>query len=172
MAVCRSCPQACICARHATVELLPRLLGDGQGVHVSTQEYGRPSDEPRITAVTDVEEVPSLTSTGRPSSASSTSCWVAGRSSPISGCWCSRRRSWTRPGPSACASSCRALSTDMKFPPVVVTESGQARAAQPGSGEAAARSRARSARLVRIARGSGIGAEASRAFVYGWVGFS
>src|SRR5690606_13207328 len=59
---------------------------------------GRP---PRSTAVTDVDDEPSVISRGSPSSAASAARWVCGRSRPISGRRCSDRLNSVR---SACIS--------------------------------------------------------------------
>ena len=76
------------------------VLGDRQGVHVAAQQHHRPvrpgargAPRPRSTATTDDSASPRVTSRSRPSSASRTACCVSGRSIPISGIWCSSRRS-------------------------------------------------------------------------------
>ena len=101
MAVCRSWPQACIAPSMVLLNSTPVASCTGSASmspRSSTAGAGWPSvvlavplavPVPRRTAVTDEQEVPVEISSGRPLSASRTVRCVSGRSSPISGRWCS-----------------------------------------------------------------------------------
>ena len=96
MAVCRSCPQACIAPGIAEAygSRVSSVTGSASmSPRSSTTGPGRP---PRSTAVTELSSRPVLISSGSPSRASSTFRCVLGSCSPISGSrWIACRSSAT-----------------------------------------------------------------------------
>jgi hypothetical protein len=93
--VCRSWPQACIAPGFFDVKSSPlrSTIGSASMSPRSTTTGPSVAAPPRSTAVTELSAAPVLISSGSPSSAASTVCWVWGRCSPISGVRCSSRRS-------------------------------------------------------------------------------
>ena len=106
MAVCRSWPQACIAPgiREAYGRPVSSVTGSASmSPRSSTTGPALAAfPAPRSTAVTELSPLPVLISSGSPSSAASTFCWVFGRSRPISGsAWIACRSSAISPAMSA-----------------------------------------------------------------------
>ncbi len=109
-AVCRSWPQACMAPLvEAKSSPVSSSTGSASMSARSSTVLGSVSSRasPRSTAVTEVVPEPVEISRPRPSSSASTVSWVRGRSRPISGCWCSRRRRSVRSSAMSRASSYR-----------------------------------------------------------------
>ena len=105
IAVCRSCPHACIAPGSSLVKSSPVSSCTGRPSMSPRSSTAGPGRPPRSTAVTLVSGRPWVTSRPRPSIASSTSSWVRGSCSPTSGTRCSRCRRSARSGCSAAASA-------------------------------------------------------------------